>query len=200
MGEAAPAMDPGEHEPAVASGPGAGGAEWPLSANAAAYASMTPEARQEAIEQLGALLSATHAELLDVVAASVACGDPALDGAAVPAAWLVGRLGLARRNADEWFRVAMALQSLPSLRRVYAAGEMSWDQVRPATRFVTPDDDTEQATRLPGYSAAQIAFLARQCRPVDDDAANDAHAQRSFSWRRDHRRGGFTYRGFLPFD
>jgi hypothetical protein len=174
--------------------------EWPLSANAAAYAAMTPEQRLEAIEQLGALLSATHAELLDVVAAAVACGDPALDGAVAPSAWLVGRLGLARRNADEWFRVAMSLQSLPALRGAYGAGALSWDQVRPATRFVTPDTDVAQAARLPGFSASQIALLARQCRPIDDAEANDARAHRGFSWRRDHRRGGFAYRGFLPFD
>jgi hypothetical protein len=201
MGQAASAEEPIEQHEAVA-GPSleAAGAEWVLSANAAAYATMSPEARLEALEQLSALLSATHAELLDVTAAAVASGDPALDGAAVPAAWLVGRLGLARRNADEWFRVAMALQALPALRAAYAAGEMSWDQVRPATRFVTPDDDVEQAVRLPGFSAAQIAFLARQSRPLTDDDAECAFAQRSFSWRRDHRKGGFSYRGFLPFD
>lgn len=181
----------------VAEGPSP---EWPLSANAAAYAAMSPEQRLEAIEQLGALLSATHAELLDVVAASVACGDPSLDGAVVPSAWLVGRLGLARKNADEWFRVAMSLQSLPALRAAYAAGELSWDQVRPATKFVTPDDDADQAARLPGCSAAQIALLARQARPIDDADANDAHARRELRWTRDHKLGGFVYRGFLPFD
>jgi hypothetical protein len=195
MGQAASVEEP--HESAAG---GAPSAEWVLSANAVAYAGLSPEARLEAIEQLGALVSATHAELLDVVAAAVACGDPGLDGAAVPAAWLVGRLGLARKNADEWFRVAMALQSLPALRAAYGAGEMSWDQVRPATRFVTPDDDAEQAARLPGFSAAQISFLARQTRPVTDLDANEAHANRSFSWRRDHRKGGYCYRGFLPFD
>ncbi|MDZ7679494.1 MAG: DUF222 domain-containing protein [Acidimicrobiales bacterium] len=171
-----------------------------LSANAAAYAEQTSDERLVAIEQLAGLLSATHAELLDVVAAAVACGDPDLDGAMVPPAWLVGRLGLARKNADEWFRVAAALQVLPALRTAYAGGELSWDQVRPATRFVTPDDDAEQAAHLPGHSAAQIALMARQARPVEDHDANAAHANRSFRWRRDHRKGGYCYSGFMPFD
>jgi hypothetical protein len=171
-----------------------------LSPNAARYAGLTPDERLAALEQLGAVLSATHAEVLDVLAASAAQGDHELDGATGAAPWLVGRLGLARRNADEWVRAGEALQSLPALRAAYAGGELSWDQVRPATKFVTPDDDTDQAARLPGHSAHQISLMARQARPVTDDEANDAHAQRSFRWRRDHRRGGFVYGGFLPFD
>ncbi|MFP3906357.1 MAG: hypothetical protein ACLFWR_04955, partial [Acidimicrobiales bacterium] len=171
-----------------------------LSPNAARYAESSADERLVALEQLSALLASTHAELLDVVAAAVACGDPDLDGAAVPPAWLVGRLGLARKNADEWCRVAAALQALPALRGSYAAGELSWDQLRPATRFVTPDDDAEQASRLPGYSAAQVALAARQARPIEAHDTNAAHANRSFRWRRDHRKGGYCYSGFMPFD
>jgi hypothetical protein len=170
------------------------------SRNAARYAEATPEARLEAIEQLAALLCGTHAELLDLIAAAMACGDWELDGATGPAPWLVGRLGLVRQSADEWIRVAGALQYLPALRDAYASGELAWDQVRLATKFVTPDDDADQAVRLPGHSAAQIALMARQARPVEDHDANAAHADRSFRWRRDHRRGGFVYGGFVPFD
>ncbi len=171
-----------------------------LSANAARYAEMAPEERLVAVQQLAAVIAATHAELLDVAAAVDAEGDWADDGATGLAPWLVGQIGLARSNANEWVRVAQALQVLPSLRGAYAAGELSWDQVRPATKFVTPDDDRDQAGELPGHSAAQIGFMARQRRPVPDVEANEAHAARSLSWRRDHRRGGFVYRGFLPFD
>src|SRR5690606_18354825 len=84
-----------------------------LSPNAAIYADATPDERLDTIEQLTGLLAATHAELLDVVAAAEACGDWELDGAVAPAPWLVARLGLARRTADEWVRVSAALQDLP---------------------------------------------------------------------------------------
>ncbi|MDZ7677144.1 MAG: DUF222 domain-containing protein [Acidimicrobiales bacterium] len=171
-----------------------------LSANAARYAESTPDERLAALEQLAAVLCATHAEILDILAASAAQGDHDLDGATDVAPWLVGRLGLARSNADEWVRAGQALQALPALRGAYARGELSWDQVRPATKFVTPDADTEQAAALPGHSAHQIALMARQARPVPDDEANDAHANRGFRWRRDHRKGGYCYSGFLPFD
>ncbi|MDZ7677584.1 MAG: DUF222 domain-containing protein [Acidimicrobiales bacterium] len=171
-----------------------------LSPGAARYAAMSAEERLVAVQQLAAVMAATHAELLDLVAAVNAERDWADDGATAVAPWLVGQIGLARSNANQWVRAAEALQDLPELRGAYAAGELSWDQVRPATRFVTPDDDAEQAARLPGHSAAQIALMARQARPVSDDEANDAHAARSFRWRRDHRRGGWVYGGFLPFD
>ena len=171
-----------------------------LSANAAIYAACSADERLVAIEQLSALLASTHAELLDTIAAASSCGDYELDGATGTTPWLVARLGLAREHASEWERVAAALQVLPALREAYAAGAMSWDQIRPATKFATPEDDTELAGELPGRSARQIALMARQQRPVGDDEANDAHTARSFGWRRDHRRGGWVYGGFLPFD
>jgi hypothetical protein len=171
-----------------------------LSENAARYAATTPDERLEAIEQLAALLASTHAELLDVVAAAEACGDWELDGATATPPWLVGRLGLTRESAAEWTRVGTALQTLPALREAYATGAMSWDQIRLATKFATPELDAALADDLPGRSARQIAFMARQRRPLTDDEANDAHAARSFRWRRDHRRGGWVYGGFLPFD
>jgi hypothetical protein len=171
-----------------------------LSPNAARYAATTADERLVAIEQLAALVASTHAELLDVITAADACGDWELDGATATPPWLVGRLGLGRENANEWARVGAALQALPELRHAYATGAMSWDQVRPATKFATPDDDAALADELPGRSARQIAYMARQRRPLTDFEANDAHAARSFRWRRDHRRGGWVYGGFLPFD
>jgi hypothetical protein len=171
-----------------------------LGANAARYAEVSADERAATVGQLAALLAATHAELLDVIAAVDACGDWEADGASGSVPWLVGQVGIARRTATEWVRVATALMALPALRDAYAQGMLSWDQVRPATRFVTPADDAQHAAMLPGYSAAQIELMARQRRPISIAEANDAHANRGFSWRRDHRRGGYAYRGFLSFD
>src|SRR5690606_33535102 len=61
-------------------------------------------------------------------------------------------------------------------------------------------DDSELAERLPGLSANQIGLMARQLRPIPDRDAAAAHQNRGLWWRRDHQRGGYTYRGFLPFD
>ena len=171
-----------------------------VSANTAAYLEESPGGRTETISQLAALLTATQAELLDVICAADVAADWVDDGATGVVPWLVGQLGVANQTAQQWIRVADALQDLPALRATYAAGGLSWDQVRHATKFASSVDDDELARLLPGLSAHQIALMARQRRPIPDTDANEAHDNREFSWRRDHRRGGFTYRGFLPFD
>ena len=171
-----------------------------VSANAQAYLAQSPASRHEAISQLSALMAATHAELLDVAYAAELAGDWSDDGATGVVPWLVGQTGVAHPTAREWARVADALQDLPALRAAYASGALSWDQVRHATKFATSVDDDELAELLPGYSANQISVMARQRRPIPDPEPREAHANRGLSWRRDHRRGGFTYQGFLPFE
>ena len=180
--------------------PSTDGAPSVLSANAAAYAARSADERLEAIQQVAGVIAAAHSELLDLIAAAEAAQDWQDDGASGPEPWLVGQLGLARPTSNEWHRVASELQELPELHAAYSRGELSWDQVRAATRFVTPDDDTHYATTLPGYSAAQIQRMARQRRPISSADAREAHANRGFSWRRDHRRGGFVYSGFVSFE
>jgi hypothetical protein len=176
------------------------GTERLVSSNTQGYLDRPAAERAEAIGQLSALLAATHAELLDVICAAEVAGDWVTDGATGPAPWLVGHLAVAHPTAKEWLRVADALQDLPALRHCYAAGALSWDQVRHATKFASSVDDSELAERLPGLSASQIALMARQARPISDHDANEAHANRGLSWRADHRCGGYRYRGFLPFD
>lgn len=171
-----------------------------LGPNAARYRAQSPAERSDAIEQLTGLVSATMAELLDLVAAADDAGDWRDDGATGVAPWLVARCAVATPTAREWARVAASLQDLPALRAAFAAGELSWDQLRPATRFATADTDADLAVDLPGRSAAAIALMARQRRPVTADDAATAHARRSLSWRADHAAGGYRYRGFVPFD
>ncbi|MGY6500820.1 MAG: hypothetical protein ACXIVQ_08030 [Acidimicrobiales bacterium] len=171
-----------------------------VSANTEAYLARTADGRAETIAQLSALIAAAHAELLDVVTAADVAGDWVADGATGAAPWLVGHNAIAHTTALEWLRVGDALQDLPGLRDRYASGEMSWDQIRHATKFASSVDDSELAERLPGLSANQISLMARQRRPVPDCDAATAHANRSLTFRRDHRRGGYAYRGFLPFD
>lgn len=158
----------------------------------------TPAERGEAIEQLGALLCATQAALCDLVTAADAEQDWRVDGATGMAPWLVGTLHVATATARDWVRVGAALDGLPHLREAFAEGMLSWDQVCPATTFVTPDCDEDQAQHLPGCSAAQIEDLARQRRPRRRDEARKATNRRSLRSRVDHVNGGRRYSGFLP--
>lgn len=158
----------------------------------------TPGERAEAIEQLGALLCATQAALCDVVTAADAEEDWRVDGATGMAPWLVGMLHITSATARDWVRVGAALDELPHLREAFAEGVLSWDQVRPATRFVTPATDAEHARHLQGCSAAQVEDLARQHLIRTRVDARTAHQRRGFRSRPDHANGGRRYSGFLP--
>lgn len=154
--------------------------------------------RAAAIEQLGALLCATQAALLDVVTAADAEADWEIDGATGMAPWLVGTLHVSSATARDWVRTGAALDRLPHLREAFAEGVLSWDQLRPAATFVTPEDDERQARHLPGCSAAQIEDLARQHRARSRREARRANEQRCFRSRVDHATCGRRYTGFLP--
>ncbi|MEO6317757.1 MAG: DUF222 domain-containing protein [Acidimicrobiales bacterium] len=116
------------------------------------------------MEQLGAPIVATTAEMLDVITASDRQEDWRIDGATSMAAWLVAMLHVSYATATEWVRVGVALDQLPHLREAFSEGMLSWDQVRHATVFVTPDDDEGAAQDLPGCSAAQIEEMAKFAR------------------------------------
>ncbi|MFP5255756.1 MAG: DUF222 domain-containing protein [Acidimicrobiia bacterium] len=154
--------------------------------------------RADAIEQLGALLCSVQAELLDVITAADAEGDWVTDGATGMAPWLVGVLHVSAETARAWVKVGAVLDRLPELRDAFSQGLLSFDQVKPATTFVTPDTDVEEAQRLQGCSAAQVEDLARQHRVVTKRRATSAGERRFFRSRVDHEAGGRRYSGFLP--
>lgn len=164
------------------------------------HRSWSPDARAEVISELSGLLGAVQAELGSVITAADVAGDWKADGATGMAASLVARCAITTPHAREWVRVGAALAGLPALRAGLATGALSWDQVRAATRFATPETDAELAERVRGLSAGQVEALARQHRPKDDGQANEAHERRELRWRHDHEAGGFRYRGFLPAD
>ncbi len=170
------------------------------SARVAAYRACTPAERSDALRQLAALLSATQAELLDLVTAADAEGDWKADGATDMAAAVVATCHVGKGTARDWVRVGRALDVLPHLREAFAAGRLSWDQVGPATTYVTADTDADEAEHLPGCTATQIEGIARRHRVIRTrDAARSAQ-QRRFTWRPDHDHHGFRYSGFLPAD
>lgn len=153
--------------------------------------------RSDAIEQLGALVVAATAEMLDVITAADRQGDWKIDGATSMTAWLVGMLHVSYATAKEWVRVGAALDGLPHLREAFAAGMLSWDQVRHATVFVAADDDEDAAQHLPGHTATQIEEMAKFARARKRCDANRAKDKQMLTWRTDADTGGFHYRGFL---
>src|SRR5436309_2094096 len=97
------------------------------------------------------------------------------DGATSMTAWLAARYGMARSTAREWVRVAHALRELPAIRDAFAAGRLSFDQLKPLTRFVTSDEDERWAKRGQELSPAQLwAEVHRREQRSKEQADDDA--------------------------
>ncbi len=150
------------------------------------------------IEQMASLVCAADAELLTAIVAFDRAEHWRPDGMFSMRDWLVMALNVSAATASEWVRVATALDELPALRALHACGELSWDQVRQATRFATAATDEALAAELPAFSAAQIERMARERQPLAARDANEAHAKRRFSIRPTRAGDGWRLGGFLP--
>ena len=112
--------------------------------------------RYTAMDKWQALRCAAHLELLTDVARMDREEAWTFDGASSMAGWLVARYGLSHHTASEWVRVAAAIEELPALKAAYGAGRISWDQLRTATRFATPEIDDDLAAEAPSLSVREL--------------------------------------------
>ena len=145
-----------------------------------------------------AVMAAASAETLRAVAAY---DEPRLweaDGATSMSAWLAARYGLARGTAREWVRVAHALWELPAIAEAYARGRLSWDQLRPLTRFAEPESDGELASRASWLSPTELWLEARRHERVSARQAEDAHRRRYLSMWWDPEKPLLYLDGMLP--
>ncbi len=78
--------------------------------------------------------------------------------------WMSWRLGMGLGAAYERVRVARALRVLPKIAGAFAAGQLSWTQVRAVTRVATPADEQTYLHAARHASGAQIERLTRGVR------------------------------------
>ncbi|HEY1633916.1 MAG TPA: DUF222 domain-containing protein, partial [Acidimicrobiales bacterium] len=142
----------------------------------------------DGIDQLHALTSATHAQLLRLVADYDRREAWREDGATSMAAWLVARLGIAHRHATEWVRVARRLEELPAIAASYSEARLSFDQLAPLTKLAGPETEQAMAEQAPACTAAQLEAAARRARPVSTAEANESHRRRGVRMRWDDKR------------
>jgi hypothetical protein len=120
------------------------------------------------------------------------------DGATSMTGWLAGRYGLARSTAREWVRVAHRLGELLRIAEAYAQGRLSWDQLRPLTKFATPENDeywAGRAAQLRPWSLHREAERHEKVRPKD---AQRVHNMRYLSLHWDHEMPVLYLEGMLP--
>ena len=152
----------------------------------------------EAIDRLHGLMCLAQSRLLAVAAEYDRRKAWKADGATSMAAWLAYRLGVSHRTGAEWSRVGSALGGLPAHGQAFEDGLLSFDQLSPLSRLATPETDEARAEEAMGWSAAQCALAARHARPVAEEEAADAHAQRSLKMRWDLEARTLHVRGRLP--
>jgi hypothetical protein len=158
----------------------------------------TPDELTEALTQLHAAECAIRAALLEVVAAYDRRVFWHGDGAASMAGWLVAGLGLARHTANDWVRAARDLQGLPRLAAAFGEGRLSWDQVRAASRFATPETDAAVAADTPSRSVSQLERAARRAGTGGEPVPNRKERSLRWWWERDGR--WLRIAGRLPDD
>ena len=107
------------------------------------------------------------------------------DGAVSMADWLVGRYTLSIGTARQWLKTARALQTLPHLRKAYADGKLSWDQLQAVIGFVTSDHDAEWADRAPLMSVAELRAVNKTVKSAD--VVEEHHRRRVEWWFDDDR-------------
>jgi hypothetical protein len=158
----------------------------------------TPETLTDALDQATAQMSAASAEALRRVAEYDQRKLWRREGATSMTSWLAARYRLAWGTAREWVRVAHAIQRLPRISEAYASARLSWDQLRPLTRFATPETDPEWAEKAPDLRPAGLWREARRHERVRAREAQEIHRERYLWLSWDQERPVLWLEGKLP--
>jgi hypothetical protein len=119
-------------------------------------------------------------------------------GARDAADWAANSLGVDRRRAADAVDVGRRLQQLPRLADAAAAGRLTTDQARPASRLADSATDGAWARQAEALPPAVLARqLARRRRPSAADHRAARAARHFRSWEQGHE---LLFRGSLPID
>jgi hypothetical protein len=112
--------------------------------------------------------------------------------------WLAARYRVAWGTAREWVRMAHALRRLPKIADAFASSRVSWDQLRPLTRFVTAETDEGWAARAPELRPAALWREARRHERIRVREAEKIHRERYLRLQWDQERPVLWLEGMLP--
>lgn len=133
------------------------------------------------IDRLDEAMGRIAAASADALEAIWDCHERGLwrrDGATSVSSWLAARYGLAWGTAREWLRVAGVVKDLPRLFRTYRSGRISWDQLRPLTRFITAETEEYWSRRAGTLRPATLWREARRRSRATTREAEEAHRRR----------------------
>ena len=150
------------------------------------------------LDRATSTMAAASAEALRVVAAFDERRLWQHDGATSMTSWLAGRYRLGWGTAREWVRVAHALSRLPTIAEANARGHLSWDQLRPLTRFASPETDRRWAEKATEMRPAALWREARRHERAQAREAEEARRRRFLRLDWDHERRVLWLEGMLP--
>src|SRR2546428_2429307 len=115
-----------------------------------------PTAAVASLDESAALACRASAQMLRSIAAIDEQQLWIEDGATSMTSWLAARYFMAWGGAREWVRIARAFPSLRAIRDAFGAGLLSFDQLKPLTRFVNEQEDERWARKAQELSPTQL--------------------------------------------
>lgn len=143
--------------------------------------SLSDEALEAALCTHAAHIAAAECRFVLMVAEVDRRGIWADQGAMTCAHWLSWRCGLSRGVGREHVRVGRALAQLPTVRRAFARGELSYSKVRAITRVATPAIEDRLVDMAAYATASQLETIVaafRRAAPEEGVAALTRHRSR----------------------
>jgi hypothetical protein len=156
-----------------------------------------PSGLTVALDRAAAQMTAASAEALRVVAVYDEGRLWERDGATSMTSWLAARYQLAWGTAREWVRVSHALRDLPSIFEAYSGGQLSWDQLRPLTRFATSETDEYWAGKASRLRPSSLYREATRHERVRTEETQQIHRRRYFTIWRDPASPAFYLEGMV---
>lgn len=153
---------------------------------------------EEVLGHLLSGLSVFHAEICEWLIESDRRQQFLADGSPNLSQWLSARFGLRHSTGAQLVRVARRLQELPVLRRRFAAGQLSLDQVDAISRMATPNTEEKLIEEASGLSNAALDRAARRASPptADDERSVWERRRLALQWNLDESE--LRFGGNLP--
>jgi len=156
------------------------------------------ESLTRGMDRATAVIAAASADLLQMINLFDEGKLWERDGATSMTGWLAARYGFARGTAREWVRVARALRTLPEISRAHASGRLSWDQLKPLTRFATPQTDEFWSRRGPELRPSTLYLEAARHEKVRKQETEQIQRMRYLTMWWDPERPILYLEGMLP--
>ena len=147
------------------------------------YSDLSDEQLGDAIVTWAGRVAAGKARLIALIGEYDARGAWAQQGMLSCAHWVSWRLGVGLNAAREMIRVAARLRELPTLSAAFAAGRLSWSQVRAISRVQTDLDEDDwilYARQLTGQQLERLVQAVNSATRGPREAADPEKA----AWQR----------------